>query len=110
MPENAPALMAVFKIKIGDQIIEKKRPVVYKYTDQVRGEVYQPLVIAPPVTATLSEKAFIFNGNEAKSISVLLKSFKDNASGVLAPQVPSGWKVSPQKIDFTLAKKEMNNR
>lgn len=105
MPENGPALMAVFKIKIGDQIIEKKRPVVYKYTDQVRGEVYQPLVIAPPVTATLSEKAFIFNGNEAKSISVLLKSFKDNASGVLAPQVPSGWKVSPQKIDFTLAKK-----
>lgn len=105
MPENRPALMAVFKIKIGDQIIEKKRPVVYKYTDQVRGEVYQPLVIAAPVTATLSEKAFIFNGNEAKSISVLLKSFKDNASGVLAPQVPSGWKVSPQKVDFTLAKK-----
>ncbi|TKC63911.1 PIG-L family deacetylase [Pedobacter hiemivivus] len=105
MPENRPALIAVFKIKIGDQIIEKKRPVVYKYTDQVRGEVYQPLVIAPPVTATLSEKAFIFNGNEAKNITVLLRSFKDNASGVLAPQVPSGWKVSPQKIDFTLAKK-----
>lgn len=105
LPENGPAVSAIFKIKIGDQLIEKKRAVVYKYTDQVRGEIYQPLVIAPPVTATLSEKAFIFNGNEAKSITVLLKGFKDNASGVLEPQVPSGWKVSPQKVDFTLAKK-----
>ncbi|WP_316815650.1 PIG-L family deacetylase [Pedobacter nyackensis] len=102
LPENGPAVGAIFKIKIGDQLIEKKRPVVYKYTDQVRGEIYQPLVIAPPVTATLSEKAFIFNGNEAKNITIVLKSFKDNTTGVLEPQVPSGWKVSPQKIDFTL--------
>lgn len=105
LPENGPAVAAVFKIKIGDQLIEKKRAVVYKYTDQVRGEIYQPLVIAPPVTATLSEKAFIFNGNEAKNITVLLKGFKDNAIGILEPKVPAGWKVSPQKIDFTLAKK-----
>lgn len=105
MPENLPVLAATFKIKIGDQVIEKSRPVVYKYTDQVRGEIYQPLVIAPPVTATLSEKAFIFNGNAAKSITVVLKSFTDNASGVLMPQVPAGWKTNPQKIDFTLVKK-----
>jgi LmbE family N-acetylglucosaminyl deacetylase len=104
-PENAPAIAALFKIKIGEQVIEKRRPVVYKYTDQVRGEIYQPLVIAPPVTATLSEKAFIFNGNEPKNITVSLKSFKDNASGILAPQIPPGWKVSPQKIEFTIAKK-----
>jgi LmbE family N-acetylglucosaminyl deacetylase len=105
LAENPIGLSALFKVKIGDQVIEKKRPVVYKYTDQVRGEIYQPLVIAPPVTATLSEKAFIFNGNEPKRISVQLKSFKDNASGVIAPQVPSGWKVNPQKTDFTLARK-----
>lgn len=105
MPENGPALTAVFKIKIGDEVIVKKRPVVYKYTDQVRGEVYEPLVITPPVTATLAEKAFIFNGNEPKSITVSLKGFKDQSVGVLEPQLPAGWKVSPQKIDFTLAKK-----
>jgi LmbE family N-acetylglucosaminyl deacetylase len=105
MPENGPALSAIFRIKIGDEVIEKKRPVIYKYTDQVRGEVYQPLVIAPPVTATLSEKAFIFNGNEPKVVTVLLKGFKDQASGILVPQLPTGWKVSPQKVDFTLIKK-----
>ncbi len=105
LPENKPGLLAVFKITIGDQVIEKKRAVVFKYTDQVRGEIYQPLVIAPPVTATLSEKAFIFNGNEPKNIAVQLKSFKDNAVGVLTPKVPLGWSVIPKEVDFKLAKK-----
>lgn len=105
LAENRPGLTALFKIRIGDQIIEKRCPVVFKYTDQVRGEVYQPLVIAPPVTATLAEKAFVFNGNEAKRVSIQLKSFKSNVTGVLQPQVPAGWKVSPEKADFTLARK-----
>jgi LmbE family N-acetylglucosaminyl deacetylase len=105
LAENGPGLSALFKIKIGDLVILKTRPVVYKYTDQVRGEVYQPLVIAPPVTATLADKAFIFNGNTPKKIMVQLKSFKENASGSVIPQLPSGWKVSPEKTDFTLSRK-----
>jgi LmbE family N-acetylglucosaminyl deacetylase len=105
LAENPIGLSGLFKIRIGDQVIEKRRPVVYKYTDQVRGEVYQPLVIAPPITATLAEKAYIFTGNEARQITVQLKSFKDNARGVLTPKLPAGWKVSPEKAEFTLAKK-----
>ncbi|RZL17300.1 MAG: LmbE family protein, partial [Pedobacter sp.] len=76
-----------------------------KYTDQVRGEIYQPLVIAPPVTATLTEKAFIFNGIEPKTINVQLKSFKDNATGILKPRLPVGWKVSDGQLNFKLLKK-----
>lgn len=105
LAENPIGLSGIFKIKIGDQVITKKRAVVYKYTDQVRGELYQPLVIAPPVTATLAEKAFVFTGNEAKVVTVQLKSFKDNAAGSIEPVVPQGWKSVPQKIDFAIAKK-----
>ncbi|MGY4384775.1 LmbE family N-acetylglucosaminyl deacetylase [Pedobacter sp. UYP24] len=105
LAENPIGLSVLFKIKIGDQLIEKRMPVVYKYTDQVKGEVYQPLVIAPPVTATLTEKAFIFNGNEPKTISIHLKSFKDNAKGSLSASLPSGWKLSPASEEFNLAKK-----
>jgi len=103
--ENPIGLHAFFRVTIGDQVIEKKRPVVYKYTDQVRGELYEPLVIAPSVTATLADKAFVFNGNEPKKITVQLRSFKDNAAGVLEPKVPAGWAVSPKKLDFNLARK-----
>jgi len=102
LAENPIGLAALFRVTIGGQLIEKKRPVVYKYTDQVRGEVYQPLVIAPPVTATMSDKAFVFNGSESKKIAIQLRSFKENASGTLEPKVPEGWKVLPVKIDFAL--------
>lgn len=104
-PENPKPLSVTFTFNINGKSIQFERPVVYKYTDQVRGELYEPLVVAPPVTATLAEKAFLFNGNEQKKIGVQLRSFKDNAVGVIQPQVPEGWKVTPQKIDFTFAKK-----
>lgn len=110
LAENPIGLSGVFKVKIGEDVIEKRLPVVYKYTDQVRGEIYQPLVIAPPVTATLADKSFIFNGNESKKITLILKSFQDNASGVLEPKVPEGWKVVPAKIDFTINRKGEEQR
>jgi LmbE family N-acetylglucosaminyl deacetylase len=105
LAENPVGLSVLFKVIIGDQEISKRMPVVYKYTDQVRGELYQPLVIAPPVTATMTEKAFVFNGNEPKLISVQLKGFKDNASGNLKPNLPAGWKASPESLDFKLVRK-----
>ncbi|WP_342328816.1 PIG-L family deacetylase [Pedobacter sp. FW305-3-2-15-E-R2A2] len=105
LPENHALVNGIFKIKIGDQTIEKKYPVIYKFTDPVKGEVYQPLVIAPPVTATIGEKAFLFNGNESKTISIELQSFRDQVAGTLIPQLPSGWSISPEKIDFKLGKK-----
>ncbi|WP_316793979.1 PIG-L family deacetylase [Pedobacter frigoris] len=105
LAENPIDLSGIFNVKIGDDVIVKRLPLIYKYTDQVRGELYQPVVIAPPVTATMSEKAFVFNGNESKLISVRMKSFKDNASGVVHAAIPSGWKVSPEKLEFKLNKK-----
>jgi LmbE family N-acetylglucosaminyl deacetylase len=105
LAENPIGLSVLFKVVIGDQEILKRMPVIYKYTDQVRGEIYQPLVIAPPVTATLTEKAFIFNGIEPKTISVKLKSFKDNVSGTIRPNLPAGWKASSDNIRFQLLKK-----
>ncbi|RZL51296.1 MAG: LmbE family protein, partial [Pedobacter sp.] len=80
-------------------------PILHKSTDPIKGERYQPLVIAPKVTVTLSEKAYIFNSEAPKPITISLKSFTDNAKGTLTLQLPSGWKSTPEKIDFNLVKK-----
>ena len=103
-PENTVPFSGIFSIKIGEETIIIVKPAVYKFTDQVRGEVYQPLVIAPPITATLSENAFIFT-NGSKKIEVQLQSFRDNVSGVLNLNVPPGWNVSPQSMNFNFSKK-----
>ena len=103
-PENAIPFSGIFSIKIGEETIITVKPVVYKFTDQVRGEVYQPLVIAPPITATLSENAFIFT-NGQKKVEVQLQSFRDNVSGTLKLKTPDGWKVTPKSMTFNLTKK-----
>lgn len=101
-PENIPSLNTTFTFIINNKEISYSRPVVYKYTDQVRGEIYQPLVIAPPVTATIAEKAYVFSGNTPKTILIKLKSFRDKVSGSVIPKLPAGWKAEPQQLNFNL--------
>jgi LmbE family N-acetylglucosaminyl deacetylase len=107
MPEAPAPKAGVFRISFGKQYIDIIRPVVYKHTDPVKGELYQPLVVAPPVTATMTEKSFVFSNNTPKKINVQLKAFKDLLKGVIRPEVPAGWKVSPEKVEIDLRKKGM---
>lgn len=104
-PENPNQLSVKLTLKIDDETIELNSPVVFKSTDPIEGERYQPLVLAPTVTATLSEKAYIFNGNSTKTVNVQLKNFRENSKGFIIPKLPNGWKSSPEKLDFNLAKK-----
>lgn len=101
-PESIAPIQVSFTFTINNKDISFARPVVYKYTDQVRGEIYQPLTIAPPVTATLTDKAYVFSGNTPKTIQVRLKSFKNRASGSIVPNVPAGWKAEPAQLAFDL--------
>jgi LmbE family N-acetylglucosaminyl deacetylase len=104
-PELPAASAGTVRISFGKQYIDVKRPVIYKYTDPVKGEIYQPLVVGPPVTATMTDKAFVFNNITPRKILVSLKSFKAAQQGQLIPAVPKGWSVSPEKFDFNLQNK-----
>ncbi len=104
-PENPNPLALKLQVNINGELIEWNSLVVYKSTDPIKGEKYQPLVLAPRVTATLSEKAYIFSSNTPKTISVQLKNFSNQRSGFVTPQLPKGWKSNPEKIDFNLTRK-----
>ncbi len=105
-PEGKPAESINFSVNINGVNLDFQRPIVYKYTDAVRGEVYQPLAITPSVTATINTKAFVFNEENPKSVVIKLKAFKENAKGSLTLEVPKGWKISPDKFDFQLKNKD----
>lgn len=47
LPENPAPFVADFELSIGGQKFVYHRPVVYKHTDPVKGELYQPLVVRP---------------------------------------------------------------
>lgn len=103
-PENpdVPAVSYIFTIA-GKQI-NYTRKIVYKYTDPARGEVYQPLVIAPPVTADIQNKVYIYNNIQPQTVQVKLKSFT-NSQGSISLKPVAGWKISPAQIDFAGKKK-----
>lgn len=104
-PENPTQLSVKLTVKIDGEAIDLNSPVLFKSTDPIKGELYQPLVLAHTVTATLSEKAYVFNGNATKTVNIQLKNFRDKSVGFIIPKLPKGWKSTPEKINFNLAKK-----
>ena len=105
IPDVLRQLKVIFNIEINEIIIPFERNVVYKYNDDVKGEVYQPLDIVPAVTSSFTEKVYIFNNDREKSITVKVKAGKDTCTGNVKLEVPENWKVSPAEIPFTIDKK-----
>ncbi|HLL42480.1 MAG TPA: hypothetical protein VK369_05040, partial [Segetibacter sp.] len=59
--ENKPNYTARFTIQIEGQEFEIERPLQYKYTDPVRGELYEPLTVIPKVTVSISPAIVLAN-------------------------------------------------
>lgn len=104
-PENPKNLEVSLDVDIDGALINVRLPLMFKSTDPIKGEQYQPLVIAPKVTASLSDQAYLFVNRQPKAIEVNLKSFTKNISGEVIPVLPAGWKSSPEKISFNFAQK-----
>lgn len=68
LPENK-APEALFQVNINQRMYNYSRPIQYKYTDPVRGELYQPMQLVNPVFVNVSPSLVIVaNGkNEQKT-------------------------------------------
>ncbi|WP_257669435.1 PIG-L family deacetylase [Parapedobacter tibetensis] len=107
LPENHDNPTTNIALNINGKEIAFERPIVFKYTHPVRGEVYEPLVIAPQVTANLSQKALIFNGEEPKSLEVVFISHaQEKVSATAVLRLPQGWKAEPQQLALDFLSKE----
>ncbi len=105
-PDILRNVKVIFTFEINGVTLPFERNVVYKYNDDVKGEVYQPLDIVPVATSSIQEKVYIFPKNKEKSISVKIKAGRENVTGTIQLQVPENWKVSPTSIPFSLKDKE----
>jgi LmbE family N-acetylglucosaminyl deacetylase len=99
-PENPDAPTIEFEFLIQGLPVALDRKLVYKYTDPAKGEIYQPVEITPPVAANIREKDYIFNSKQSQNIEIKLESFT-KASGSISIKPIPGWKISPDKIDFS---------
>ncbi|MDJ1496122.1 PIG-L family deacetylase [Cytophagaceae bacterium DM2B3-1] len=109
-PEATPQLTAAFHFQIQGVDFTLNRPISYKWVDPVQGELYRPFEVRPAVMINLDEKSMVFPATEAKTLGVLLKAGAGAIKGELRLEVPKGWKVSPEKLSFDLAKAEAEQK
>ncbi len=104
-PESNPALTTSFEFTVNNRKLTYAKPVVYKSTDPVKGEVYRPLEILPPATVNLGEKSFVFSGKIKKTIQAVIRSNKEKVSGILSFNIPEGWTSTQKEFQFSLEAK-----
>lgn len=104
--QNTPAVAVQLSFLMNQEPLELDIPLIYKWTDPVKGELVRPFEIVPPLFVNLSEKVIVFNSQKAKSIGVLVKSSSSQLlKGNLKLQLPAGWKSEPASIPFELTKR-----
>ncbi|MCR9228087.1 MAG: PIG-L family deacetylase [Flavobacteriaceae bacterium] len=104
-PETPSAFKALFTLEIDGVDIPFEKSVVHRYSRPDRGELYEPFAILPDVTSKIDEKVLIFAHAETKEVQVKIRAGKDGVSGAVELDRPSGWRVSPNSIPFSIAQK-----
>lgn len=71
-PQNDPSIVAKFMVDIENQPFVFQKPLQYKHTDPVKGELYQPLSVVPPITVNTSPAIMLFRKeqNAIKNVTV----------------------------------------
>ena len=77
--QSQPAYEAKFRLTVEGEEFTFTRPVQYKYTDPVKGELYEPLTVLPPVTGQFDPGLVLFTDGEEKHFDVLTKRQSDHA-------------------------------
>lgn len=100
-PDVDPAYTAIFSLTIGGIQLTVNCPVRYKYTDPVKGEVYQPLVVLPPVELRFVNDNNLAIGDTATPVQVqFFVNRVDSVSYQMAYQYSDKWKVTGNRFVY----------
>ncbi|MES2797621.1 MAG: PIG-L family deacetylase [Bacteroidota bacterium] len=105
LPIAEASFVGKVNLDIEGQNFDFEVPLVYKYTDEIRGELYRPLEIRPKLTVTFAEKVLLFPNSDSKTIEVKVVAFAPKAKGEVSITAPAGWKVEPNAISFEMENK-----
>ena len=90
-PETPKENTLRYELTVAGVPITVEKPVVYKFNDRVKGEVYQYFEIVPEASVALEEKVEIFASTDSKEITVKVTAHKQNLSGTVALELAKNW-------------------
>lgn len=104
-PESVMMPPASFRIMIDGMPFQFETPLLYRWTDPVKGELYRPFEIIPPVAVNFDETLFIFPDDNRKEITVKLTAGKANISGNVHMNTPVAFYADKTVIPFSFSEK-----
>jgi LmbE family N-acetylglucosaminyl deacetylase len=87
--ESKPYSVSV-TLDISGQLFVYEEPVFYKFTDPVKGEIYQPVFVLPPVVFKPQQKMIVGNKGESVQTQVDIKAYAKTLLKVPEPDLLAG--------------------
>ncbi len=110
MPFQSPLVTAEVKMNIGGEDITIKKPVQYRYADDIRGELRRDLNVVPMVNIALDSNLMIVPASPKAQTQKVVMSVTNNApretSGTIKLDLPKGWTATPNSANFDLKSKD----
>ncbi|MDZ7647435.1 MAG: hypothetical protein U5K54_09760 [Cytophagales bacterium] len=104
-PQNDPAIQISATVLLAGQTLLFNFPLVYQWTDPVKGELTRPFEVVPPVFVNFSKSVMVFNDQSPKRLaSWLSQAQRVRVKGILKLDLPIGWNSDPGLISFELNK------
>src|SRR5215218_6138196 len=104
-PEGPPALSVPVTAVFGEdaESVTFQFPVLYRWTDRVRGDLYRPVVVVPEVAVAVGQQTLVFPDRQPKQVRVTLRNnTASDAAGTLRLKLPAGWTATPAEIPATV--------
>ena len=104
-PENPDNPKVRFELSINGEHLAFDQDIQYKYTDPVRGEIYNPIAILPQLTAKSSSSLALTQYAKAAKVNLF---FQKNGQSqpqhfkVTADEL-KGWEINPASFDLQFA-------
>jgi len=101
-PANSAPISMDISLEINGAPMTISRDVIYKFTDPVKGEVYEPFVAVPEVSVQFEDPVYILSTREPKKVAITVKSFTDDVNGILSIKHPESFSVTPEQVDISM--------
>jgi LmbE family N-acetylglucosaminyl deacetylase len=90
-PDITPAYVARFNLLFGKDTLSFEKSVQYKHTDPVKGELYEPVFVIPPMTVYSSPDVVLFQKekSQSKEVTVVTGANKNIRASNMVPRIRS---------------------
>ncbi|MBE7174294.1 MAG: PIG-L family deacetylase [Williamsia sp.] len=92
--DNAAAFSVHYLVNIEGLDLDFVKPVRYKWADPVKGELYQPVVVVPPVLITPNLNLLLSAKPDSQNVRFTIHAMKNTSKASVNTSPLKGWNVS----------------